>query len=100
MARYGSDDNNVPPWNLRRMARLIDEQTHSTSSVIVSEVPGEGHWWGTAMNAPEIQSFYSTLLSNNLPKFPEKFTVTTINPDTSGIKKVRSFLNFQELVEL
>jgi hypothetical protein len=41
MARYGAEDNNVPPWNSRRNARLIDEHSHTPGVVEVSEVPGK-----------------------------------------------------------
>ncbi len=72
LARYGSEDNNVPPWNSRRNARIIDEHTHDPNAVEVSEVAGENHWWNTAMNGPEIESFYegTDILDSNSSRSP------------------------------
>jgi len=55
-ARMGQDDEAVSPLNLRRMARLIqeaageDEAGSGGGAVGLTEVPGEGHWFGSVMN--------------------------------------------------
>eukprot|EP01119_Soliformovum_irregulare_P000412 TRINITY_DN10284_c0_g2_i1.p2 TRINITY_DN10284_c0_g2~~TRINITY_DN10284_c0_g2_i1.p2 ORF type:complete len:818 (+),score=238.26 TRINITY_DN10284_c0_g2_i1:2873-5326(+) len=84
MARYGSDDHNVPPWNSRRNSRVIDELSRNVTSVIVSEAPGEPHWWDSAMNAPIIKNFYQNYLVNTLPNFPREFVAVSSNPGTCG----------------
>jgi hypothetical protein len=38
------------------------------------------------MNGPAIQSFYSSYLPNDLPSFPSRFSVVTLNPDSSGAR--------------
>ena len=49
--RFGGSDETVPPWNFRRMSRVLKEsgmvsEAEDLSELItVSEVPGKGHWW-------------------------------------------------------
>lgn len=82
LARVGGDDDSVPPWHLRRMARLIEEQG---GAAVVSEIPGKGHWWGGVVHDGEMEAFFAANLTA-LPALPERFTMTTLNPSSSGGK--------------
>eukprot|EP01111_Echinosteliopsis_oligospora_P017770 TRINITY_DN7825_c0_g1_i2.p1 TRINITY_DN7825_c0_g1~~TRINITY_DN7825_c0_g1_i2.p1 ORF type:complete len:706 (+),score=177.42 TRINITY_DN7825_c0_g1_i2:3-2120(+) len=87
MIRMGSDDDNVPPYHLRRMARLVDELSGNPHNTLVSEIPGQGHWFNGVVDDPIIQAFFDENLPvKALPALPSKFTVVTMNPATSGGK--------------
>jgi len=83
IVRFGSDDDNVPPYHMRRMARVLDQLSKNTEEVEVAEVPNEGHWWGGVVDDSVMQSFFDRHLNNQLPPLPESFIVTTLNPSTS-----------------
>ncbi|MCH7494151.1 DUF2817 domain-containing protein, partial [bacterium] len=82
LARVGGDDDSVPPWHLRRMARLIEEQGGDAT---VSEIAGKGHWWGGVVHDEEMEAFFAANLAA-LPPLPERFTLTALNPASSGSK--------------
>ncbi|EFA77664.1 hypothetical protein PPL_12272 [Heterostelium album PN500] len=86
MARYGQNDTNVNPWHSRRMARMTAEANGNASSVIISEVPNEGHWFDGILGDSYMQQFYQSIISGGLshPPIPKTFTVTTNNPASSG----------------
>jgi len=85
LVQWGSLDDNVPPWNSRRLVRMLDEFSGSKDIVQGVEVFGAGHWWNGVMNGPLIQQFFDTHINKgSLPPFPRYFTVTTINPSSSG----------------
>jgi dienelactone hydrolase len=81
LARMGGDDDNVPPFHMRRMARLQIEQGGRAT---VSEVPGQGHWFDGVVDDAVMQSFYDTHLYAPKPALPENFTFTCVNPAVCG----------------
>eukprot|EP01112_Ceratiomyxa_fruticulosa_P022069 TRINITY_DN7980_c1_g1_i1.p1 TRINITY_DN7980_c1_g1~~TRINITY_DN7980_c1_g1_i1.p1 ORF type:complete len:875 (+),score=198.67 TRINITY_DN7980_c1_g1_i1:181-2805(+) len=85
LIRMGSDDDNVPPFHLKRMARLVQELSHNASTAIaqVSEIPGQGHWFNGVVDDAIMQAFFNQHILNNLPPLPQTFVVTTMNPGTS-----------------
>jgi dipeptidyl aminopeptidase/acylaminoacyl peptidase len=55
MIRMGSADDNVPPYHLRRMARLVDEISRNTQATKISEIPNVGHWFDGVVDDSVIQ---------------------------------------------
>ncbi|EFA78494.1 transmembrane protein [Heterostelium album PN500] len=94
LARFGSIDDNVPPYHLRRMVRLYDEINHNSSAGIISEVPGEGHWFNGVVDDAFMQAFFNAHVNTNIPSLATTFTVTTLNPATSGPKGGISIVQF------
>eukprot|EP00026_Physarum_polycephalum_P007962 Phypoly_transcript_08035.p1 GENE.Phypoly_transcript_08035~~Phypoly_transcript_08035.p1 ORF type:complete len:482 (+),score=53.17 Phypoly_transcript_08035:136-1446(+) len=86
MIRMGSDDDNVPPYHLRRMARIVDELSKNPHTVQVSEIPGQGHWFNGVVDDPILQKFFNEHYSLTLPPLPSNFTIVTLNPATTGSK--------------
>jgi hypothetical protein len=84
LTRFGQLDDNVPPLHSKRMARIIDEWAAQPDAVQVSAVPGEGHWWPHALDAPEVAVFLGRCLAAPPPPFPSTFTVTSASPATVG----------------
>lgn len=80
MVRMGADDNNVPPYHLKRMARLHNQLASSTNATVISEVPGESHWWGGVVDDAQMQSFFNAHFGFQVPKLPDSFTITTMSP--------------------
>ncbi|CAD7696681.1 unnamed protein product [Ostreobium quekettii] len=79
MARMGSDDTNVCPWNLRRFARVLDEINGAPESAVISEVAGEPHWWGDVLSADVVQDFFKAVLAGDKPALPKAFRVRAMN---------------------
>ena len=50
-------DDNVPPYHLRRMARIVDELSKNPHAVNVSEIPGQGHWFNGVVDDPILQVY-------------------------------------------
>ncbi|KAJ3196267.1 hypothetical protein HK101_009532 [Irineochytrium annulatum] len=92
MARTGGNDDNVPPLNTRRLVRLVNEWNRNPVSVNISEVPGQGHWFEGVVGDDILQEFLDRHLDPNLnpglphPKIPEAFTLSTLNPASTGSK--------------
>ncbi|CAE8711893.1 unnamed protein product [Polarella glacialis] len=84
VVRVGGNDTSVPPWQLRRFARLLEQETGDPEAVVISEVPGEGHWWGKVVDDSELQEFYDRAVAGPLPALPQRFTAVTLNPATSS----------------
>ncbi|KAI9333717.1 hypothetical protein BDR26DRAFT_868064 [Obelidium mucronatum] len=92
LARTGGNDDNVPPLNTRRIVRLVNEWNRDPNSVHLSEVYGQGHWFTGIMN----DDILSTFLEKHLdpaqnpglqhPPLPEAFTISTLNPGSTGSK--------------
>lgn len=81
MVRMGALDNNVPPFHLKRMARLHNELSHNATLTVVSEIPGESHWWGGVVDDAAMQAFFSQHWSaTTLPRLPNSFTVSALSP--------------------
>jgi hypothetical protein len=83
MVRMGSDDDNVPPYHLRRMARIVDELNGNPNTVKISEVPGQGHWWWGITDDDVMQGFFDRAAVSTLPSLPNEFIATTLNPVSS-----------------
>eukprot|EP00027_Filamoeba_sp_ATCC50430_P017008 CAMPEP_0168576048 /NCGR_PEP_ID=MMETSP0413-20121227/20026_1 /TAXON_ID=136452 /ORGANISM="Filamoeba nolandi, Strain NC-AS-23-1" /LENGTH=644 /DNA_ID=CAMNT_0008609671 /DNA_START=1 /DNA_END=1933 /DNA_ORIENTATION=- len=97
LIRMGSDDDNVPPYLMRRMARLVDELTGNPDYVTVSEVPNEGHWWdGVVDDSIMLDSHVNT----PRPALPTDFVVVTTNPASSegrgGIRILQMTSDYRE----
>eukprot|EP01124_Arcella_intermedia_P011996 TRINITY_DN18322_c0_g1_i1.p1 TRINITY_DN18322_c0_g1~~TRINITY_DN18322_c0_g1_i1.p1 ORF type:complete len:882 (+),score=166.68 TRINITY_DN18322_c0_g1_i1:32-2677(+) len=87
ITRFGSLDDNVPPYHMRRMGRLIDQLSRNATWTEVSEVPGAGHWWNDVVDGPPMQDFFNrNAIQPNLPPLPTQFTVVTMNPSSSESK--------------
>lgn len=85
LMRLGGNDTSVPPWHLRRFARLVDQATSAPLTVSISEVAGEGHWWDSIMDDEVIAPFYDAALQQDgLPPLPRVVEVVTLNPATSS----------------
>ncbi|KAJ3121874.1 hypothetical protein HK100_012200 [Physocladia obscura] len=92
LARTGAADDNVPPLNTRRIVRLVNEWNRNPNSVDLSEVHGQGHWFSGIMNDDDLNDFLSSNLDPErnpgllLPPLPEAFTISTLNPGSTGSK--------------
>lgn len=88
LARVGSEDDNVPPSNLRKFCRLLKENEffHNVTTVVnLSEVPGKGHWFDGVVDDDVLQPFLDKHLNSlRKPALPLSFTVFTMNPGSSG----------------
>ncbi|KAI8812023.1 hypothetical protein BJ742DRAFT_794536 [Cladochytrium replicatum] len=99
LARVGGSDDNVPPLHTRRMIRIVNEWARKPNVAHVSEVPAQGHWFDGVMSDPEMQSFLDSHLipshdANSsttnegvrVPDLPDAFTLSTLNPASTGTK--------------
>jgi hypothetical protein len=84
LMRLGGNDTSVPPWHLRRFARLVDQASSEPLAVGISEVAGEGHWWDTIMDDEVLAPFYDAAIQQDgLPPLPRIVDVVTLNPATT-----------------
>ena len=101
LARTGGADDNVPPIHSRRMVRLINEYSANPRAASLSEVPGQGHYFEGIMDDDFMQSFIDNYTNpsagarQTLPSFPSLFTVTTLNPSSSGPRGSVEILQLQ-----
>ncbi|KAJ3009455.1 UNVERIFIED_CONTAM: hypothetical protein HDU68_002701 [Siphonaria sp. JEL0065] len=92
LARTGGNDDNVPPLNTRRIVRLVNEWNRDPNSVHISEVYGQGHWFTGIMNDDILSTFLDKNLDPTLnpglphPPLPDAFTISTLNPGSTGSK--------------
>ncbi|KAJ3406170.1 hypothetical protein HDV05_006128 [Chytridiales sp. JEL 0842] len=92
LARTGGNDDNVPPLNTRRVIRLVNEWNRNPGYADISEIPGQGHWFDGVVDDDEIQQFLDEHLDPEknpnwaLPPIPDAFTISTLNPATTGSK--------------
>ncbi|GAK63729.1 uncharacterized protein PAN0_003c1937 [Moesziomyces antarcticus] len=95
LIKYGSADANVPPWNSKDMAMLVDgwnKRSGVRGKVRVSEVPGRPHWWDTLFSEDDVQSAIETACTSSknpgyaMPEAPQSFTLTVANPAEAGPK--------------
>lgn len=80
MVRMGADDNNVPPYHLKRMARIHNQLASSPNATVISEIPGESHWWGGVVDDAQMQSFFDAHFDFQVPALPDSFTISTMSP--------------------
>ncbi|EGC29252.1 hypothetical protein DICPUDRAFT_99888 [Dictyostelium purpureum] len=99
IVRMGSDDDNVPPYHLRRLNRLYNQLNHNPTKGIVSEIPGEGHWFNGVVDDATMQAFFNRYILSGIPKLPTTFLVTCINPASfqgkGGIKILQLTQNYK-----
>ncbi|KAG0364479.1 hypothetical protein BGZ54_007449 [Gamsiella multidivaricata] len=105
LARTGSADNNVPPFNSRKMVRLGQENSHNFSSISLSEISGGGHWFTNILHDGTMQGFLKQHLHDDVVSksegavedqydkkavvhlpFSKSFKITVINPAGMGSK--------------
>ncbi|KAF9977868.1 hypothetical protein BGZ73_004623 [Actinomortierella ambigua] len=102
LARVGSIDDNVAPFNSRKMARLGQEHAKNRSAVHLSEVAGMNHWFDGIMQGPPMEKFQQEFLLDTIhnvktlpgsldpkvthPPFPSSFVITLLNPASMGTK--------------
>eukprot|EP00301_Raphidiophrys_heterophryoidea_P006222 c12528_g1_i1.p1 GENE.c12528_g1_i1~~c12528_g1_i1.p1 ORF type:complete len:916 (-),score=213.85 c12528_g1_i1:50-2758(-) len=91
IVRTGSNDNSVPPYYSRKLARLLQE---AGVEVTFRELAGKEHWWwdtvtpndGGVLFDSEIRDFLDSRIQNMVEDatatLPAKFTVTSLNPST------------------
>ena len=91
-ARAGALDDNVPVIHTRRLVRLVHEWNRNPKSITYDEVPGKGHWFDGILSDQRIQNFLDIFLDKtinpnlDMPPFPDSFTLTTMNPFSTGTK--------------
>lgn len=91
-ARSGALDDNVPAIHTRRLVRLVHEWNRNPKSIIYDEVPEKGHWFDGILSDQLIQNFLDLYLEKRMnpnlemPPFPDSFTLTTMNPFSTGTK--------------
>ena len=83
LVRMGSLDEDVPAFNLLRIARLRGQLEGNASYVEVSEVPGKPHWWDGVVDDDRMQAFYDQHLYTEVPR-PLEFSLRGVNPATLG----------------
>lgn len=92
LARAGGQDDNVSPMHTRRLVRLVDEWSNHLRSIQYIEDRGKGHWYDGILNDFIIQKFLISHIdpalnpSLSLPALPNPFTITTLNPGSSGFR--------------
>jgi hypothetical protein len=83
IVRMGQNDDNVPPYEMRRMARL---QMMQGGNAQISEVPGEGHWFNGVVDDATMQGFFESHLYSELPALPSSFIFTCVNLGACGTR--------------
>jgi hypothetical protein len=84
VGRMGGDDEDVPPWNLRRFVRTIQQMANSTATAVVNEVPGQPHWWGGVVDDAYMQAFIASHLYIGPPSLPLSFEVVSMGLWSEG----------------
>ncbi|EGG15274.1 hypothetical protein DFA_10108 [Cavenderia fasciculata] len=97
IARFGTIDDNVPPYHLRRMVRLVDEITRNTTFGQISAVAGEGHWFNGVVDDAIMQAFFNENAQQGRPALPQQFVVTSLNPQNSGSRGGIQILQLTEV---
>ncbi|KAI9104846.1 hypothetical protein DFS34DRAFT_219605 [Phlyctochytrium arcticum] len=92
LSRHGAFDDNVPPLHSRRLVRLVNEWNRNAFSTNLSEIPAQGHWFDGVVNDEVLQQFLDKHVDKGLssahymPDLPDAFTITSINPASTGSK--------------
>jgi pimeloyl-ACP methyl ester carboxylesterase len=106
--RYGGADSTVPPYLMRRMARIVNEVNQDAEFVTVSEVRGEGHWWDQVVDDDTLSAYFDRYLYHQQnaslpaprPPLPLTFSLTAINPanmHTRGGVRIQQQVHTQRL---
>lgn len=87
LARIGANDRAVPPWQVRRMVRLLRE---IGVNVTYEELPGKDHWWwdstrandGGVLNDKTMRDYFrlAFLKADRYDHLPDEFETLTFNP--------------------
>ena len=94
LVRMGAQDEDVPAFNLLRVARLRGQLEGNASFVEVSEVPGKPHWWDGVVDDDRMQAFYDQHLYSKVPR-PLNFSLRGVNPATLGSRGGLSILQLR-----
>ena len=94
LVRMGAQDEDVPAFNLLRIARLRGQLEGNASFVEVSEVPGKPHWWDGVVDDDRMQAFYDQHLYSEVPR-PLNFSLRGVNPATLGSRGGLSILQLR-----
>ncbi|KAJ9478048.1 hypothetical protein PHBOTO_001615 [Pseudozyma hubeiensis] len=95
LVKFGSADANVPPWNPKDMAMVVDgwnRRSGLADKVKISEAAGRPHWWDTLFSEDDVQDAIETACSSTrnvgyrMPAAPQTFTLTVFNPAEAGSK--------------
>ncbi|KAM9992876.1 hypothetical protein ACTFIY_010332 [Dictyostelium cf. discoideum] len=90
MVRMGSDDDNVPPYQT---------VTHNKSIGLISEIPGENHWFNGVVDDAIMQAFLSKYAISGIPLLPDRFLINCLNPGSfqgkGGISIQQAINNFK-----
>ncbi|MCJ1307237.1 hypothetical protein MMC25_000883 [Agyrium rufum] len=83
LQQHGGADDNVPPFNSRRLSQLIVE-SNGTSDYV--ELPGKGHWFEGVMTSKPLQQFYSDVLETGslVAELPEQLSFVISNSADMG----------------
>ncbi|ORZ23581.1 hypothetical protein BCR42DRAFT_405061 [Absidia repens] len=92
LARYGSEDDNVPPLHTRKYIRLLNQHNNNPGLFKVSSVEGKGHWWDSVLNDKEVNTFLRTVTHSSGgdqslchgDSSLDQFTIVTTNPASTG----------------
>ncbi|CAO3591357.1 unnamed protein product [Absidia cylindrospora] len=93
LARYGSEDDNVPPLHTRKYIRLLNQYNKSPGLIKGSSVEGKGHWWDSVLNDKEVNTFLKTVTQGgdggdlslcHGDGSLHQFTIITTNPASTG----------------
>ncbi|TKY87280.1 hypothetical protein EX895_003957 [Sporisorium graminicola] len=95
LVKFGSADANVPPWNSKDMAMVVDgwnRRSGLVDKVKIAEVPGRPHWWDSFFSEEDVQDAIDSACSSSrnagykMPEVPVNFTLTVFNPAEAGSK--------------
>ncbi|KAJ8610665.1 hypothetical protein MRB53_038444 [Persea americana] len=83
--QHGGNDDNVPPYNSRRMLQLITESGGQTT---YNEVSGAGHWFDGILTTPPLVEFYNAQLEHHskVRHRDHNFSLVVANPAEHGPK--------------
>ena len=83
--QHGSADDNVPPFQSRRMNQLISHSAEDFPTKYV-EMDGKGHWFDGVMTTAALRRFYADVLSGGIevPAIPLEFSIIIANPADMG----------------
>ncbi|CAO1630635.1 unnamed protein product [Sympodiomycopsis kandeliae] len=102
--KFGSEDDNVPPWHSRLLATLVSQwkerNRQKSEYPKLIEVPNRSHWWPECLSEPDIRDAidsafrssprYSSKRAENLPTQTVRCVVPTEMGYVNGIKIVET----------
>ncbi|KAF5391841.1 hypothetical protein D9757_001678 [Collybiopsis confluens] len=88
LAIHGADDGNVPVWHSRALVAALKnlQSAKSNCRVEIYEVPGQGHWFPSALNNKRVQDFIDQLSQIDASRVQDSFMLTVAVPaETSSL---------------